>query len=233
MRSFTKRYLPIVAAVTLPSFIIPCHADIYAFVDSNGVRHISNVRDDPRYQLVMRTPTYRKPPPPPPATATADQTDWRVIRPTGTRQAGTWPPGSKPFGINETNRHRYAADIVLAAQQHQLDPALLQAVISAESAFNPTAVSPAGAMGLMQLMPATAQRFGVHDPYDPIANIQGGARYLRLLLNQFQNLNLALAAYNAGENAVIRYGLTIPPYQETQTYVSRVLKFYNHYQAMR
>jgi len=106
-------------------------------------------------------------------------------------------------------------------------------VISAESGYNPNAVSPAGAMGIMQLMPATAQRFGVADPYDPVANMHGGARYLRFLINLFNDLNLALAAYNAGENAVARYGNTIPPYSETQTYVTRVRRFYDQYRISR
>jgi soluble lytic murein transglycosylase-like protein len=105
----------------------------------------------------------------------------------------------------------------------------MHAVISAESAYNPYAVSPKGAMGLMQLMPDTARRFGIYNPYDPIANMHGGARYLRWLIDRFNNTPLALAAYNAGEGAVENYGNSIPPYQETQTYVTRVLSFYNHY----
>ena len=135
-----------------------------------------------------------------------------------------------PFSIDSRKRDRYVATVTRIAQQHQLDRALVEAVISAESAFNPRALSPAGAQGLMQLMPATAKRFSVNDPYDPEQNIRGGSRYLRLLLDQFQDTRLALAAYNAGENAVIRYGYTIPPYRETQQYVERVLAFYRYYQ---
>ena len=108
---------------------------------------------------------------------------------------------------------------------YQLEPALLHAVISAESAYNPQARSPKGARGLMQLMPDTARRFGVSDPDDPTENLHGGARYLRWLLDSFTDLRLALAAYNAGEGAVQRYGNAIPPYPETRTYVRRVIEF--------
>ena len=107
----------------------------------------------------------------------------------------------------------------------------MHAVISAESAYNPWAVSPKGAMGLMQLMPGTAERFGVSNPYDPIANMHGGARYLRWLLDRFNDHRLAIAGYNAGEGAVQKYGNQIPPYQETQTYVVRVLNFYQQYRG--
>jgi len=86
-------------------------------------------------------------------------------------------------------------------------------------------------MGLMQLMPGTAERFGVNNPYDPIANMHGGARYLRWLLDQFSDTRLAVAAYNAGEGAVQKYGNQVPPYQETQTYVVRVLNFYQQYKG--
>jgi len=119
-----------------------------------------------------------------------------------------------------------------AALTYGLEAALLHAVIKAESAYNARAVSPKGAVGLMQLMPGTASRYGVTDRYDPEENIEGGASYLRDLLRMFNNdVSLALAAYNAGEGAVRKYGNTIPPYQETQYYVSRVLSLYQHYRA--
>ena len=108
------------------------------------------------------------------------------------------------------------------AQQHRIDPLLIKAVILAESANHRWATSPKGAQGLMQLMPATARRFGVTDPYDPLQNIAGGARYLRWLLDCFNgNVTLALAGYNAGEGAVDRYG-GVPPYRETRNYVRAV-----------
>lgn len=123
-------------------------------------------------------------------------------------------------------RNRYAKLIERTAQRHKLHPELLHAVIRAESAYNPSAVSPAGAVGLMQLMPATAARYKVSDIYDPVQNVRGGAQYLRFLLDMFENdLRLALAGYNAGENAVVKYGNRIPPYPETQTYVRKVMQF--------
>ncbi|MBI5411241.1 MAG: lytic transglycosylase domain-containing protein [Nitrospirae bacterium] len=119
--------------------------------------------------------------------------------------------------------------IVRHAQRHNLEPALLRAVIKAESDFDPGAVSRAGAVGLMQLMPHTAMRLAVRDSYDPEENIGGGARHLRDLLDRFQgNLTLALAAYNAGEHVVERYQ-AVPPFDETRVYVAKVLRFYRAY----
>lgn len=106
---------------------------------------------------------------------------------------------------------------------------LVHAVISVESAFNPNARSHAGAQGLMQLMPFTAKRFGVEDSFDPIENIRGGTIYLKFLLEKFNDVELALAGYNAGENAVVRHGYQIPPYKETQNYVPRVMAYYYLY----
>ena len=131
--------------------------------------------------------------------------------------------------------HRGLADLELeqavrrAAQQHHVQPALLLAVIKAESSFNPIAISKAGAVGLMQLVPETAIRHGVRNLYDTNDNIAGGAKHLRYLLDRFHgNTRLALAAYNAGERRVDRYG-QIPPYKETQDYVKKVLVYYRSY----
>jgi len=111
-----------------------------------------------------------------------------------------------------------------AAVQHSLPPALIHSVIKVESNYNPAAVSSKGALGLMQLIPATARRFGVSDAFDPIDNIQGGAKYLRYLLDLYGgDYPLALAAYNAGEGAVAKYG-TVPPYAETQNYLKLVAR---------
>lgn len=124
-------------------------------------------------------------------------------------------------------REVYASMIEETAKDHNLSPDLLHAVIRAESSYNPNAVSRAGAVGLMQLMPGTASRYGVADRTDPAANLRGGAAYLRDLLEMFDdNLQLALAGYNAGENAVIGNGYQIPPYPETREYVARVLSYY-------
>jgi soluble lytic murein transglycosylase-like protein len=119
--------------------------------------------------------------------------------------------------------------VIHAAQQHHVQPALLLAVMKAESSFNPIVISKAGAVGLMQLVPETAIRHGVRNLYDANENITGGAKHLRYLLDRFHgNIPLALAAYNAGERTVDRYG-QIPPYKETQNYVKKVLVYYRSY----
>ena len=128
------------------------------------------------------------------------------------------------------NRKKFAPTVDNAAERYKLSKSLLHAVITAESAYDPAAVSIAGAVGLMQLMPATAKRYGVKNLIDPYENIHGGSRYLRDLLDMFNNdMTLAVAAYNAGENAVIRYGKRIPPFPETQNYVKKVLSYYKEY----
>ncbi|HQG65352.1 MAG: lytic transglycosylase domain-containing protein [Smithella sp.] len=125
---------------------------------------------------------------------------------------------------------KYDYLISKAADKFNLDSALIKAIIKAESNFNHRAVSPVGAQGLMQLMPKTASSLNVDDSFHPEKNIEGGARYLRYLLNVYKgNLSLALAAYNAGEKAVAKYNYSIPPYRETQNYVRRVLSFYREY----
>jgi soluble lytic murein transglycosylase-like protein len=121
------------------------------------------------------------------------------------------------------NRSRYGPIVDRVARYHRLDSALVHAVVQVESAYNPTAVSGKGAVGLMQLMPETARRYGVRDRRDPERNLHGGVRYLRDLILRFNDVVLALAAYNAGEGAVIRYGKRIPPFPETQQYVRKVL----------
>ena len=126
----------------------------------------------------------------------------------------------------------YDTVITKAAKKYNVDSALIKAVIKAESNFNPQAVSPVGACGLMQLMPATASFLEVQDSFHPEKNIEGGVRYLRYLLNLFNgDLPLTLAAYNAGEGAVARYNNSIPPYEETHTYIQRVLNYLNKYSS--
>ncbi len=126
----------------------------------------------------------------------------------------------------------FESHILKAAERHRVESDLVKAVIKAESDFNHRAVSRKGAKGLMQLMPGTAYRYRVNDTFDPWSNIEGGVRYLRYLLDLYNgDLELALAAYNAGEGAVAKYNNRIPPYQETQTYVQRVLRYLKKYRS--
>ena len=135
-----------------------------------------------------------------------------------------------PRGVDLT-RGQYADLINGISAEHSVDPALVKAIIKVESNFHPYALSRKGAQGLMQLMPGTAGRYAVGNAYDPEENIRGGVRYLRWLHDVFPGqLHLVLAAYNAGENAVLRYG-GIPPYPETREYVARVLGFYQGREA--
>ena len=125
---------------------------------------------------------------------------------------------------------KYSGQVLAAAQETHVDPALIHAVIAVESGYNPSARSSAGAVGLMQLMPGTAKRYGVKDRLDPAQSIRGGARYLRDLKILFDDdLRLVLAAYNAGEEAVMKYGRRIPPYRETAAYVPKVLSYYRKF----
>jgi soluble lytic murein transglycosylase-like protein len=182
------------------------HADIYRYVDADGAVHFTNVPQDSRFKVYLKEK--RKPDP---------VTDTLA---------------SEIRYYDEKDRARYAKPIQDAARATRLEPALIHAVISAESGYNPFARSRKGAAGLMQLMPETAKRYGVKNRLDPAQNISGGARYLRDLIRMFNNdLQLAVAAYNAGENAVVRAGNRIPPFQETMTYVPRVMTYYRKYRT--
>lgn len=193
-----------VAALVLAACVSgfrPVHADVYKYVDSEGHVYLTDRPPHDGYRLILRT---RK--------------GWRE-------------PRINYRGL-EANRSRYAAIIAEAARAERLPEALVHAVVTAESAYDAEAVSSAGAVGLMQLMPDTAKRFGVRDRRNPAANVRAGTRYLALLLEQFDNnLALALAGYNAGENAVEKYGRTIPPYPETRNYVNKVLRLYKDYRT--
>jgi soluble lytic murein transglycosylase-like protein len=170
---------------------------IYFFMDEQGVRHYTDTPDNNRYRLLVLRPQDR--------TASGDRYDAQLL----------------------ARATQYDAIIEHAASAAALEPNLLRAVIVVESGFNVRAMSKRGAMGLMQLMPATAARFGSADSFDPRQNVSAGARYLKFLLDRFgQNVSLALAADNAGEDAVDRNGGQIPPYTETMAYVPRVLKIF-------
>lgn len=143
-------------------------------------------------------------------------------------RAAAKPPPAVPAKLVQaaSDTRRYAELVQRAARLYHVSARLLHAVIMAESSYRADAVSPVGAAGLMQLMPQTAARYGVGDPFDPAANIAAGARHLSWLLERFDNdVTLALAAYNAGEGAVLRHG-GVPPYPETERYVARVLEYY-------
>ncbi|MDO8426622.1 MAG: lytic transglycosylase domain-containing protein [Deltaproteobacteria bacterium] len=140
-------------------------------------------------------------------------------------------PGPESF--KNISKKKYDDIIYNMAAKYGIDPTLVKAIVKAESDFDAKAVSTKGARGLMQLMPETSRRMGVRDIHDPEDNVEGGIRYLSKLLKMFNwQVPLAVAAYNAGENAVLKYG-AIPPYSETQTYVKRVLYYYDTYKGAR
>lgn len=130
--------------------------------------------------------------------------------------------------IGGSNMSQIQTAINNAASKYNIDPNLIKAIVQAESGFNPNAVSSAGAQGLMQLMPSTARGLGVTNSFDINQNIDGGTKYIKEKLDQFKDPRLALAAYNAGPNSVIKYN-GIPPYPETQNYVNTVMKYYDSY----
>ena len=153
---------------------------------------------------------------------------YTLVQPDGSLLITDQPPQRLPPAIPVLAVPRAEASIEAIARRHGLDPLLVHAVIRVESNFDARAISPKGAAGLMQLMPETAQRYGVDNRFDPAQNVDGGVRYLRDLIALFNgDLSLALAAYNAGEGAVLKYGRRIPPYPESQQYVVRVWSFYD------
>jgi soluble lytic murein transglycosylase-like protein len=207
----------VLGLVLLAAAAAPCHADIYAFLDESGVAHFADYPLDSRYQLYMKT----KPP------EERVSVEMKPGEPTPFAYAA---PSGRTVPLQAGKR--YADMIAKVAHEQKLEPALLHAVIAVESAYNPQAKSPKGATGLMQLMPDTAKRYGVTDLLNPMENLRAGARYLRDLLGMFNNnLRLVLAAYNAGEGAVIRSGNAIPNYPETRAYVPRVLQHYELYRS--
>ena len=211
LKQSLKRFLPMAGLVASSAlaFSLSARADIYRSIDERGVSTFTNIRQaDKRFELFMRE---AKP----------------VAAP-----AARFGPRAAGLPNLSVARSRYSNEVELAARAAEIEPALLHAVISAESGYNPLARSNKGALGMMQLMPQTALRYRVANPFDAGQNIHGGARYLRDLLQMFNNdLRLAIAAYNAGENAVVKYGNRIPPYPETIAYVPRVMQFYQRYSA--
>ncbi|HYG66508.1 MAG TPA: transglycosylase SLT domain-containing protein [Anaeromyxobacteraceae bacterium] len=183
--------------------------EIYSYVDRDGVVHFSNAPTDRRYRRVARTNDV----------------------------AGVYRSGGKAKGRALPSREamkRYSDHVKAAAAKYALPEALLFAVMAVESNYNERAVSEKGATGLMQLMPGTAKDMFVGDVYDPVQNIEGGARYLRILANQYEgDMVKTLAAYNAGPEAVRRAGGGVPRIPETQEYVRKVLEAYESFKAGR
>jgi len=187
---FIVSFLFISMTVMLPGV----SADIYKYVDEEGVLHLTNVPSIPnaKYILILKE--------------------------------------KRVHFHSDIDVNKYDHIIAKAASKYKIDQALIKAVIKAESNFNHRAVSPVGAQGLMQLMPSTAYALQVDDVFQPENNIEGGVRYLRYLLNVYKgDLRLALAAYNAGETAVAKYGNNIPPFRETQNYIRRVLSYFDDF----
>lgn len=182
----------------------PVYAEMYKFTDKDGIVHYTNVR--PAGQKNVKTfsfPCYA-------SDTTCNQLDWEHI---------------------PLNRRAFDDEIEAAARVFTVDESLIRAIIHAESAYQPEALSPRGAQGLMQLMPATQAELQIDDVFDPHSNIEGGTLYLSRLLDQFdQDVELAAAAYNAGPGAVHEYG-GIPPYKETREYVRRVKILYRRYRS--
>jgi len=196
--------------LVMSSFISIANADIYMYEDKSGNKHFSERKEHKGFKLLLRSNNNQ--------IATSFR-NWK---------AKSYTNISIPR--NTSLQRKYHPIVVRAAKKYQVDQALLHAVITAESAYQSKAVSSAGAQGLMQLMPETAKRFSVTNSFDPEQNIFAGAWYLKILLKEFKTTALAAAAYNAGEGAVRRYQRKIPPYPETQKYVSKVLTFYQYYQ---
>ena len=188
-------------------------ADIYQYVDASGVIHFSNMRTDSRYRVYIR----------------GDHANHNSVSGYGGGPPGVAVPPSDKDAARFT---RYDEWIHQAAALYQIPEQLVRAVIKVESDYDPRAVSVSGARGLMQLMPDTANRLEVRDIDDPRENIFGGVRFLRILANDFNgDLELTIAAYNAGGEAVIRFG-GIPPYQQTQHYVVKVTHYYHRYRTI-
>ena len=187
-------------AAMVCSLPAPARADIYRYEDPEGTVHFTDAPTDSRFKVFMRD----------------------IKKDKKLRTAFKLPGYAR-------NPAEFEPIITSCSRQYGVDSALVKAVIHAESGYNPSAVSPKGAQGLMQLMPKTAQGLKVADSFNPSDNIRGGVRYLKFLLDTFKgNESLALAAYNCGLGSVAKYG-GIPPYPETQTYVTKVLSYRNNY----
>jgi len=219
----TRPALAALALVVATTWLAPAHAEVWGYVDEQGVAHFAAERLDARYELFFR-----------------GGESFDTASGVGTPRPVSVPSRSASkllafFDISPSYK-QVKHHLREAAREHEIDYELLQALIATESGFDPVAVSPKGAVGLMQIMPATAERYGVRADRsapvarkltDPRTNVRTGARYLRDLIRMYPGqLELALAAYNAGEGAVQRAGNRIPNYRETQNYVKTVMQLY-------
>ena len=201
MMKFNIAVLLISQAILLLAIADPARADIYRYEDDEGIVHFTDAPTDRRFKVFMR--------------------DLKKDLKLRTKL-------QLPSSVNPAE---YDQIIASCATKYGVNPCLIKAVIHAESGYNPNAVSRKGASGLMQLMPGTARSLKVSNSFDPKDNVEGGVKYLRFLLDTFRgDVSLAVAAYNAGLNKVAKYG-GIPPYNETRTYVNRVLSYMQSYQA--
>ncbi|HZQ63253.1 MAG TPA: lytic transglycosylase domain-containing protein [Casimicrobiaceae bacterium] len=215
------------AALGIMAFAPLAPAEVWGFVDDTGQVHVANWQLDARYHLFFKGEAPGEPASSSPAAPASDAS--------AAASAAPADPAVQRW-LNDVHSKRYERLIEQHAARASVDPALVKAIVAVESSFTPTAVSPKGARGLMQVMPQTAARYGVSSDntrsaeeklLDPVVNLQVGTRYLRDLLAHFaDNIALAIAAYNAGENAVERYKNRIPPYPETREYVKRVQQLY-------
>ncbi len=207
-------------------FQLPGHAyTLYGYQDTSGTIHLSETKLDDNYVLLKDSPV---------APRLTIQEARRLIQIKHAIQNGSDSVIHRHVFKTKAGTFHYPALITnksilscieTTGQRYHLDPALLYAVIEQESGFQAKAVSPKGAMGMMQLMPETAKQWGLLHPFDPVANIDAGARHLRWLVEKFSNLQLALAAYNSGHANVIKYG-GVPPFPETKLYVARIMERY-------
>jgi soluble lytic murein transglycosylase-like protein len=189
-------------------------AELYQWTDARGVVHLTDVQKTARYQKVAYVPP--------------SDMGLRVFAPSTGRSRFVLKRTGRGRAVAPQNHRSYDPVIRSASLDHGVPAALVKAVIAAESSFDAAAVSPKGAMGLMQLMPGTAQELGVDDAFHSEQNVQGGTRYLRELYDRYGDWLRTLAAYNAGPEAVDRYD-GVPPYDETREYVKRVLSYYRRF----
>lgn len=200
--SYVSLFMQCASSAVVFALLVPgiVAADIYRYEDEEGIVHFTDAPTDHRFKIFMR-----------------DLKKDKELR-------------TKLKYASSVNPAEFEQLIKTCSTKYGVNPSLVKAVIHAESGYNPNAVSSKGASGLMQLMPSTAKSLKVADRFNPKDNVEGGVRYLRFLLDTFKgDVSLAVAAYNAGLNKVARYG-GIPPYNETRTYVNRVLGYMKSYQ---